>query len=129
MPDLNVQIRFEGRDVGLPKFAAKSMDIYSTGNAHDSKTLSIPTTAAGTAITFAATIGTLGWCRFENLADPVATPTQYVEFGRQVAGVFYGVFKVNPGQAIALPISCTTSQLYGRANAATTDINLCAVED
>lgn len=128
MPDLNVQIRFEGRDAGIPRLPLDSMDIDSAGGAHDFKVVSIPTTAAGTQITFAPTIGTLGYVKFQNLADPVASPSNYVSFGRQSGGVFLTVFKVSPGKSAVMEIDCTTSQLYGRANNATTDVAISAVE-
>lgn len=93
------------------------------GTAMDDRHLDIPTTAAGTQITFTATLGTPGVVRITNLG------TNYVEFGRQVGGTFYGFLKVLPGESWLFRADYSATQLYARANSATTSIRIRQFEE
>ena len=70
---------------------------------------SIPTTAAGTAITLGG-VTTAGVCYFRNL-----DANNYIELGVQSGGVFYPTVKLKPGEPAAFRHAGTP---YARANSA-----------
>lgn len=93
-----------------------------SGDARSSNTQSIPTTAAGTALTFAAAVTTAGWAFFRNL-----DATNFVEIGVQVAGTFYPVIKLKAGEYGVCRFSVLT--LYARSDTAATLLDLSMAEN
>jgi hypothetical protein len=82
------------------------------GNDFDAKTVSIPTTAAGTAITIDAAVANKGFAYFENLDG-----TNFVEVGVQVSATFYPLLRLDAGDYAAVRLS-TGVNLFARANTA-----------
>lgn len=78
----------------------------------DGKTVSIPTTAAGTAITIDAAVASKGFAYFENL-----DATNFVEVGVQVSSTFYPLIRLNAGEYAAVRLS-TGVNLFARADTA-----------
>ena len=72
----------------------------------------VPTTAAGTLLSYGNVI-TPGDIAFLN-----TDPTNFVEVGVQVAGVFYPACKVLPGRVEKMYVPDGAVQLYARANTA-----------
>lgn len=70
---------------------------------------SIPTTAAGTAVSVGS-VSTLGYAYFRNVDT-----TNFVEIGVQVGGTFYPLMRLNAGEAAITRLSQSTT-VYARAN-------------
>lgn len=62
-----------------------------------------------------------GVARFKNL-----DATNYVEFGREVSSAFYGFVKLLPGESAVMRLSTRT--IFGRANTAAVDVDICIAE-
>lgn len=92
------------------------------GDAYDSQVIAVPTTAAGTAVTFATAIGTEGWCFAKNL-----DATNFIEIGVQVGGTFYGLIKLKPGEPALFRWSSTAP--YVRADTGVANLELMTVEN
>ena len=96
---------------GLKKrWEVPSLSVTQTLKEAIENTQSIPTTAAGTAVTM-TNITTAGWAFFRN-TDPV----NYVQVGVQVGGVFYAFVKLKAGEWCLLRLG--TNAPYARANTA-----------
>ncbi len=91
-----------------------------TGRARASGSPSIPTTSAGTALSFTS-ISTPGFAHFVNLDT-----ANYVEIGVQVAGTFYPFAKLEAGEAALIPLANTT--FYARANTAAVRLDYVVLE-
>lgn len=127
--DIAISVEFSGRQLGIPRFPRKVMNFDITGTDHCSVTQDIPTTAAGTLVAIPASMSTLGVGYLRNSADPVSQPTQYIDLGRQVAGTFYPVIRIYPGEEWPVRFGLATNALYAKANAATTKLQLTAAEE
>lgn len=127
--DIAISVEFSGRQLGIPRFPRKTMNVDIAGTDHCNVTQDIPTTAAGTLVLIPASMSTLGVGYLINRADPVSAPTQYIDVGRQVAGTFYPVFRIYPGEEWPVRFGLATNALYAKANAATTKLQLCAAEE
>lgn len=77
----------------------------------------VPTTSAGTALGI-GNLGNLGVAWFTNL-----DPTNYFEIGVQVAGTFYPVVRILPGESFPFRFCPTGSTIYVRAHTATVKID------
>lgn len=73
---------------------------------------SVPTTAAGTAVPYGP-VATPGRAWFQ-----CVDPTNYVEVGLQVSGVFQTLMKLNPGAPAQTIYIADSVQLYYRAHTA-----------
>lgn len=93
-----------------------------SGDATSRNTQSIPTTAAGTALSIAAAVGTAGFSFFRNL-----DATNFVEIGVQVGGTFYPVIKLKAGEYGVCRFSVLT--LYARADTAAVLLDFSMVEN
>jgi hypothetical protein len=83
----------------------------------------IPTTAAGTALTFSSSVSTAGWAWFINLDS-----TNYVEIGGQTGGTtFIPIVRIKPGGFAFFRAATTT--LYARANTAAVDLEHVLLND
>jgi hypothetical protein len=79
--------------------------------------MSVPTTAAGTAIPLGSLSGgNLGWAYFRN-----TDPTNFVEIGVQVAGTFYAFGKLPPGEFTLIQLNVTNAP-YARADTAAVEM-------
>lgn len=93
-----------------------------TGDAYSSQTQSIPTTAAGTAVTVAAAVGTPGFSVFVN-----QDKTNYVELGVENAGTFYPFATLKAGEACLMRLTDTT--FHAVANTAAVILESFIIED
>lgn len=93
-----------------------------SGDATSRNVQSIPTTAAGTALSIAAAVGTAGFAFFRNL-----DATNFVEIGVQVGGTFYPVIKLKAGEYGVCRFSVLT--LYARSDTAATLLDMSMIED
>lgn len=93
-----------------------------TGDAVSRNVQSIPTTAAGTALSIATAVGTAGYAFFRNL-----DATNFVEIGVQVGGTFYPVLKLFPGEYGVARFSVLT--LYARSDTAATLLDFSMIEN
>jgi hypothetical protein len=69
-----------------------SISLVLAGSHVYTNTLSIPTTAGGTLLPVGASLTPVGWALFQNL-----DPTNYLQIGVQVAGTFYPLLRLMPG--------------------------------
>lgn len=118
--NLNVQNPSTGR--GFAQSTRRSGQFTQNAVGVNDQTVSVPTTAAGTAYTF-ANLTTYGVLFIENLDD-----TNFVELGVQVAGTFYPLVRVNPGEFQYFRLSHGIS-LYLRADTAAVDVHYQLYED
>lgn len=85
---------------------------------------SIPTTAAGTAVTIAAGVSTNGWGHFTNQDS-----TNYIEIGSQTGGTtFLPVARLNAGESCIFRLAQGVS-IYARANTAAVDLEVNVLND
>lgn len=85
---------------------------------------SIPTTAAGTALTIPAGVTTNGWTLFRNL-----DATNYVEIGSQTGGTtFLPVGRLNAGESALFRLAQGVS-IYARANTGAVDLEANVLND
>ena len=96
--------------------------ITQTGTHSYVNSLDIPTTAAGTALTLGANLGTVGWSFFRNLDS-----ANYIEIGVNVAATFYPVIKLKAGEYCVTRISVAAP--YARANTATVTLYYSILEN
>ena len=101
-------------------FSPGQISITQTTARIQKGTQSIPTTAAGTAITLGG-VTTAGVCYFRNL-----DANNYIELGVQSGGVFYATVKLKPGETAAFRHAGTP---YARANTAAAVLQYGIYED
>lgn len=92
-----------------PSLAQFQEDMASDERSADIQ--SIPTTAAGTAINFSSSLTGPAVGYWRNLDDE-----NFVDIGRQVAGVFYACDRIEPGATY--PIKIATLSLFALADTA-----------
>ena len=92
------------------------------GNDFSGEIASIPTTAAGTALTVAAAVGTKGWAYFRNV-----DATNFVDIGVQVAATFYPFARLMPGEECHIPLSPAVA-LFALANTAAVRLDYGVIE-
>ena len=73
---------------------------------------SVPTTAAGTALTVAAAVANKGWSYFRNV-----DPTNFVDIDIQVSSTFHPFARLLPGEECHIPLSPAVA-LFARADTA-----------
>ena len=82
----------------------------------------VPTTAAGTAFDVSDLTANGGFAYFKNL-----DATNYVEIGVQVAATFYGLVRLNTGEAAIFRIADRTN-FFARANTAAVSLEYFTID-
>lgn len=106
-------------DNGNASFARTISEVNFTQSAAggNGSIMSVPTTAAGTAVPLGSlTGGTLGWAIFRN-----TDATNFVEIGIQTGGVFYSFGKLLAGEFALIPLSVANAP-YTRADTAAVNL-------
>lgn len=105
--------------LSVDRSVSKTSNMYGT---HMSDNIqSIPTSAAGTAITITAGVASAGWAWVRN-----TDTTNYIDIGVQVSGTFYPLIRLYPGEGHPMRLAMLTP--YARANTAAVDLEFCALE-
>ena len=95
-----------------------------TGTTSASGIVSIPTTAAGTALSLdGVTTATMGYAFFRNL-----DATRFIELGVQVGGTFYAFAKLKFGE-VAVTRMNQTNAPYARADGAAANLQYTILAD
>lgn len=101
-----------------------TVSVDLSGSTAGAGVVSIPTTAAGTALSLdGITIATAGYSFFRNIDT-----TNYVEIGVQVGGVFYALVKLKAGEVAVLRMNQTNAP-YARANTAAVSLQYTILAD
>ena len=98
-----------------------SPDLVASSLRQAGGVVSVPTTAAGTALGVTG-LTTAGWSYFVNVDT-----TNYVELGIQQGGVFYPFAKLKPGEPGVIRLGTNTP--YARANTAAAVLEYTIFED
>jgi len=95
-------------NVSVTRSLTKKIDM--AGTVYAGQVVSVPTTAAGTAVSI-GTVGTAGVSTFRNLDG-----TNYIEIGIQVGGTFYPLVQLLPGEGY--PFRLAIGAPFARSNTA-----------